>query len=100
MYALLEYLIEICPVKGLETEKYIQDAKHFVDKTYRKLGRFSDKIHMRMTESSYRDNQWKDRGFIDSIWKAVTINHRFFGDDVVSLLERYSNLLYTELKEQ
>lgn len=96
MYALLEYLIEICPVKGLETEEYIQDAKHFVDKTYRKLGRFSDKIHMRMTESSYRDNQWKDREFIDSIWKAVTTNHRFFGDDFVSLLERYSELLYAE----
>ena len=100
MYALLEYLIEICPVKGLETEKYIQDAKHFVDKTYRKLGRFSDKIHMRMTESSYRDNQWKDREFIDSIWKAVTINHHFFEDNVITLLERYSNLLYAELKEQ
>ncbi len=99
MYALLEYLIEICPVKGLETEKYIQDAKDFTDKTYRELDRFSDKVRMRMTESSYRDNQWKNRDFIDCVWKAVTTDRGFFSDDFVSLLERYSKLLYTDLKE-
>ena len=100
MDALLVYLIDICPVKGLETEEYIQDAKLFVYKTNRELGRFSDRIQMRMTESSYRDNQWKDRDFIDCIWKTVTTDHSFFGEDFVSLLARYSNLLYTELKEQ
>ena len=99
MYALLEYLIEICPVKGLETEKYIQDAKDFVDRTYNEIGWFSDKVHMRMIESSYADNQWKSRDFVDCIRKAISINRSFFGDDFVALLERYSKLLHEEQRE-
>lgn len=94
--ALLEYLIAICPAKGLETERYIQDAKRFVDKTCRELRCFSGQVRMRMTESSYRDSQWKNRDLINCVWEAISVDRKFFGDRFVALLERYSNLLSAE----
>ena len=91
---LLDYLISICPVKELETESYIQEAKEFADKEYYKLNRFSEQVSMRITETSYKENQWKSHEFINCIWKAIETDRKFFSDGFVVLLERYSLLLF------
>ncbi len=91
---LLNYLIEICPVKGLETEKYILDVKHFVSQQQNRMGFFADKVGMYITESDYKENQWSDHNFLSSFYRSVCNNPDFFDSSFTDLLIRYINLLY------
>ena len=87
--ALLDYLIEICPVKGLDTEAYIQDVKNFVFKEQSKLDGFPEKVKLRITETDYKGNQWRDKAFVNSLFRAAVKDREFFSEDFRELLARF-----------
>ena len=91
--ALLDYLIEICPVKGLETEGYIQDVKEFIDIHRDELDHLADKVSLRITATSYKKSQWSDRTFVASLCQVTRKNPDFFDDEFRTLLKRCINLL-------
>ncbi len=87
--ALLDYLIEICPVRGLDTEAYIQDVKDFVSDEKRKLYWSPEKVKLKISETDYKENQWRDRAFVNSLFRVAEKNPAFFSEDFRELLARF-----------
>lgn len=87
---LKRYLLTICP--NPDWDGYGKHVECFVDDTREKLTHFSDKVKLRITESSFKESQWENLDFIESIWKSYYINPGFFSDEFMRLLDRYSRL--------
>lgn len=95
---LMNYLISVCPVKGLETEKYIGDVKRFVDEVYWELTDFASNVELKYVKLTFTVDQWQDFCFLKSVWRTYTDNRKYFTDDIVGLLERYMKLMYKSQK--
>lgn len=89
---LKRYLLTICP--NPDWDGYGKHVECFIDDTRGKLIHFSDKVKLRITESSFKESQWEKTDFVESIWKAFDTNHDFFSDKFICLLDRYSQLQF------
>ncbi len=98
--ALLAYLIDACPVKGLETENYIDDVKEFVYGEQNKQNRFTDKVSLEVSEMSFKEGQLEDRRFIMRLYQAVMDNSDFFDKETAALLKRYVELMSKENRQR
>ncbi len=87
---LKRYLLTICPDPN--SDVYGARVEYFIEETRGKLTDISDKVKLRITESSFKESQWENSDFIESIWKACNINPGFFSDEFMCLMDRYSHL--------
>ncbi len=87
--ALLDYLVEISPVKGRDTEGYIQDVKWFISECKEELSRVPEKVKLKITETSYKPDQWSDHSFVASMMRAAVNNRQVFDGEFIKTLKRY-----------
>jgi hypothetical protein len=87
---LKRYLLTICP--NPDWGLYEKHVECFVDDTRGKLIHFSDKVKLRITESSFKESQWENPDFIESIRKTFATNRGFFSNEFMYLFGRYAQL--------
>jgi|GEM_PF-2443572 len=90
---LQNYLIGVCPVKGPEAERYMNEVKYFADASKWISVVFASKVELTSILTTYTDDQWQDDSFVKKVWRTCKSNREYFEYDFAELLHRYIRLL-------
>jgi len=93
MEQLRTYLISAFPYDKFDfSSYYLRNVNDFIEQTRKSLVDFEKQTGVNINETSYTENQWENRDFINRLWEAVNYHRSFFPRDFLSLLDRYSKL--------